>query len=51
MIAIWGRLCSPEGVNKPKQKVWYVGKTILETAIKRGCEKRCFKILNKILEK
>ena len=28
------------GLNKPKQKVWYVRYAILETVIERGCGKR-----------
>ena len=37
---VQGQKLMANGLNKPKQKVWYVRYAILETVIERGCGKR-----------
>ena len=36
---VQGEELTANGLNKPKQKVWYVRQATLETAIERGCRK------------
>ena len=38
---LYRKKLTANGLSKPKQKVWDVRQTILETAIEKDCGKRC----------